>query len=214
MNKNPFLYDPIKPKEPLSKIILDFLQFFVIVIAVFAVSYLFLFIPNQVDGESMLPNFVNGELLFTNKIGHMLSATELGKGLDLEYKRGDVVVFQKPGFDPFIKRVIGLPGDEVKIENGYIYINTRRIEEPYLQEGLLTESYDLGEGVTHIIQDNYYFLLGDNRMNSQDSRFNVIGQVHWEHIKGRVFLRYTKCEPATEKCSLTFDLIKHVEIDY
>ncbi len=193
---------------------MDFLQFFVIIIAIFVVSYLFLFLPNQVDGESMLPNFINSELLFTNKIGHMLSYTDLGKGLDLEYKRGEVVIFQNPGLDPFIKRVVGLPGDEVMIEDGEVFLNGREIIEDYLPDNTYTDSYDLEEGVTHVVPEKRYFLMGDNRGNSMDSRFAAIGFVHKDYLKGKVFLRYTKCEFKTGKCKLTFDLIKTGEIRY
>lgn len=214
MYNNPFLHNPVKPDEPLSKKIIDFIQFFVIVIAIAAVSYLFLFIPNQVDGESMYPNFVDGELLFTNKIGHMLLYTDLGKGLDLDYKRGDVVIFQNPGLDPFIKRVIGLPGDEVMIKEGKIYINSRQLIEEYISDDIFTSAYDLGEGATHVVPDKRYLLVGDNRGNSMDSRFSAIGFVHKDFLKGKVFLRYTKCEKEPKRCKLTFDLIKPGDISY
>ena len=193
---------------------MDFLQFIVIIIAIFVVSYLFLFIPNQVDGQSMMPNFVNEELLFTNKIGHMLSDNDIGKALDLNYKRGDVVIFQNPGLDPFIKRVIGLPGDEVKIQNGYVYVNSRRLVESYIPEGVETLAYDLEEGMSHTVPENRFLLMGDNRNNSQDSRFRIIGFVHKNYIKGKVFLRYTKCNAETHSCHPTFDLIQTGKIKY
>lgn len=182
--------------------------------AAFVVCYLFLFIPNQVDGESMLPNFVNGELLFTNSIGHKLSNTDIGKALDLKYKRGDVVIFQNPGLDPFIKRVIGLPGDEIEIRDGFVYVNSRKIIEDYIPSNVQTNAYDRGEGVVNVVPEDRYFLMGDNRNNSQDSRFKIIGFVHHDYIKGKVFLRYTKCNVETEKCNFTFDIIQTGKIKY
>ncbi|MBP9758290.1 signal peptidase I [Candidatus Dojkabacteria bacterium] len=190
------------------------MQFFIVILAVLVVCYLFLFLPNQVDGQSMMPNFVNGELLFTNSIGHKLSNTDLGKALDLKYKRGDVVIFQNPGLDPFIKRVIGLPGDEIEIKDGYVYVNSRKIKEDYIPSDVMTRSFDRGEGMVNIVPENRFFLMGDNRDNSQDSRFNIIGFVHRDYIKGKVFLRYTKCDAETEKCSFTFDLIRTGKIKY
>ena len=114
-----------------------------------------------VDGPSMLTNFQNGQQLMINKIVYRLHDPE----------RGDVVIFQMDelGKEGYIKRIIGLPGETVKIEKGVVYIhkgdgNVIALDEPYIAEPARTP-YE-GE----VIPPNEYFVLGDNRNNSSDSR--------------------------------------------
>lgn len=193
VSSNQFLYDLPKPKKSIGKRILDILQVIVVIFAVFIVLYLFVFIPNQVDGNSMLPNFRNRELLFTNKIIQQIGDKEYMADFDYNYKPGDVVIFQKPGNADFIKRVIGIPGDEIMITGGYIYRNGSKMIEYYIprDERWTTYTYTtMSEGVPIIVPENHYFLVGDNRNNSYDSRFEGIGPVPREYIKGKVVLRW------------------------
>ncbi|MBD3363386.1 signal peptidase I [Candidatus Dojkabacteria bacterium] len=207
MSKNPFLHDLPKPKKKITKIFLDILQFIVILLALVVVCYLFLVIPNQVDGDSMLPNFHDKELLLTNKIIQLIGDKKFMEKYDYNYKRGDVVIFQKPDHPDFIKRVIALPGDKIMIQGGYIYINGQKITEAYLPKDRQTRTYSfMSEGETKIVPEDQYFLMGDNRNNSKDSRFSDIGFVSREHLKGRVFLRYWPLD--------SFEVIKTGEINY
>jgi signal peptidase I len=105
-----------------------------------------------------------------------------------EPKRGQVVVFKYP-VDPkrdFVKRIIGLPGDQVSMEDGIVYVNGEALEEPYVRHH---DSYDMRE-IT--VPRNQYFVLGDNRPNSQDARFWPEGTkfVPKAFIKGPAFFRY------------------------
>jgi signal peptidase I len=128
----------------------------------------------MVDGRSMQPTLQHHERLFVNKLVYRIGSPD----------RGDIIVFRYPK-DPsrdFIKRVIGLPGDEVEIRRGVLYINGEAYAEPYILEddprGYLATEIPEGE----------YFVMGDNRRNSEDSRF--FGTVPIANIKGKALLVY------------------------
>lgn len=121
----------------------------------------------------MLPNFVDGELLLTEKVSYHL----------YKPKRGDVIVFRAPAPQKvdYIKRIIGIPHDNVKIENGTIFINDIKIDEPY-------ETQSTEGSINVLLGDNQYFVLGDNRQASSDSR--SFGAIERKNIKGRAWLVY------------------------
>ncbi|HUD20974.1 MAG TPA: signal peptidase I [Candidatus Saccharimonadales bacterium] len=123
----------------------------------------FLFQPFVVDGSSMEPNYHNNEYLLVEKLSYHF----------YQPKRDDVIVFKYPNDTRvnYIKRVIGLPGDTIKIENGFVYVNGAQLSEPYLQTGVKTDilgSPDVPYQVT--VGSNEYFVMGDNREHSSDSR--------------------------------------------
>ncbi len=137
----------------------------------------FLFQPFFVRGESMIPNFKDGDYLIIDEISYRFR----------EPQRGEVIVFKYPE-DPssrFIKRIIGLPGETVQIKDGNILITDkekRSLREDYLPLGLIT----VGE-IKTILKDNEYFVLGDNRPYSYDSR--RFGPLPEKYIIGKVFFR-------------------------
>jgi signal peptidase I len=142
----------------------------------------FLIQPFYVKGASMEPNFYDHEYLIIDEITYRFE----------EPKRGDIIVFRYPK-DPqeyFIKRLIGLPGEEVQIADGNVVIYNAEnpggfiLEEPYLAEG--TKTYNFSEEKV-TLSDNEYFVLGDNRNSSKDSR--SFGPVNQSFISGRVLLR-------------------------
>jgi len=154
---------------------------FISLVIILPVRY-FLIQPFYVKGASMEPNFYDHEYLIIDEITYRLG----------EPQRGDIVVFKYPK-DPrqfFIKRVIGLPGERVKIENGLVYITsggqTNVLNEEYLTDGLETRLPISGYGEVTLKNDEYY-LLGDNRDQSLDSR--VFGSVKRDYIIGRTWLR-------------------------
>lgn len=160
----------------------EFIEAIVFALAIFVVVYLFLFQPNQVKGSSMYPTFKDGEYILTDKISYRL-------GLP---KRGDVVVFKSPknADVDFIKRIIGLPGDTIKIAGGKVYLNDSVLDESnYLDSGVFTntESY-LSENQNVTVPAGHYFVMGDNRPHSSDSR--DFGVVTTEEFVGKVFFRY------------------------
>lgn len=141
----------------------DLVETVVVALAIFVLVYFFLVQPHQVTGNSMLPNFENGEYLLTEKVSYRFSSP----------KRGDVVVFKAPRDQKkdFIKRVIGLPGEQIKIAGGEVFVNEQRISEPYLTPDTVTlpRSF-VGENEEILVPLDEYFVLGDNRDHSSDSR--------------------------------------------
>ena len=121
----------------------------------------------------MTPNFEDGELILTEKVSYRFS----------DPKRGDVIVFKAPGLNnvDFIKRIIGLPKDHLVIGDGKIYINGNLLREEYETQSTTSET-DI------IISDNQYFVLGDNRSASSDSR--TFGLINRSSIEGRAWVVY------------------------
>jgi signal peptidase I len=156
----------------------------------------------KIPTGSMENNLLIGDHLLVNKFvfGPASGPAERTILPMREIRRGDIVVFKYPD-EPerdFIKRVIGLPGETVRLENGHVFVtpvggNPIRLDEPYVARGpdgtaLPTLSRD-AEGTSEwVIADGTYFLLGDNRGQSSDSR--IFGAVDEERIVGRAWLRY------------------------
>ena len=123
-----------------------------------------------VRGASMEPTLHDNERLIADKISYRFEKPE----------RGEIIIFKPPLAEvkrKYIKRIIGIPGDEIEIANGEIYTNGKKLEEPYVKN----KSY--GNMPPTIIPDDSFFVLGDNRPNSSDSRYwgfvprkNVVGK--------------------------------------
>lgn len=144
--------------------LIDSIQTILLAASVFLVIYVFLFRPFQVSGDSMFPNFLDREYVLTNIVGLHFK----------DPKVGDVVVFRAPP-DPekdYIKRVIGLPGDTVMVKDGSVYRNWNLLDESrYLKPTVKTYAGPfLREGKEEKVPDAEYFVLGDNRSKSSDSR--------------------------------------------
>jgi signal peptidase I len=160
---------------------LDFLETIVVSLAIFAVVYIFLFQPHQVDGHSMDPNFDDKEYILTDKISYRIHPP----------KRGDVVVFHSPADErvDFIKRIIGVPGDTIKVMGGYVYLNGQKLEEQYINDpGKVLAGRYMREGYEIEVVPGQYIVMGDNRLHSSDSR--EWGPVSLPAIVGRAFFRY------------------------
>jgi signal peptidase I len=150
----------------------------VFALMIMALVLVFVAQPVKVEGTSMLPRLHDGERIFVNKLIYY--------GLP-EIERGDIVVFWFPN-DPsksYIKRVIALPGETVQMRAGRIFINGRELQEPYLETGLNVAASD--EPPTYV-KPHYYFVMGDNRDNSSDSR--SWGLVPEKYIYGKALFRY------------------------
>lgn len=129
----------------------------------------FVFTPTVVDGHSMNDTLVDREVIFTTKYDYLFADPE----------RFDVVICHYPGRkERFVKRVVGIPGDTVAIQDGYLYVNGERYEEPYITH---RPNYQMG---AYTVQDGEYFVLGDNRANSNDS--HSIGPLKREQVVAHV----------------------------
>jgi signal peptidase I len=155
----------------------------------------------RVDGSSMAPNLQNQEMLLVNRnvyfhfdlndIRNLLPGDDR-EGEDIVYlfhppERGDIVVFDPPveSPKPYIKRVIGLPGERVSIDNGFVYIDGQQLNEPYI-DGAISECNR--DACSWTVEDGQVFVMGDNRRNSSDSR--MFGAIEVDDIIGKAWITY------------------------
>mgnify|MGYP001599530395 CR=1 FL=1 len=160
----------------------------IIAISIFLVTYLFVVQPYQINGKAMEPNYIHGQYYLTSKIAYRNETPQ----------RGDVIVFSPPANPDvdYIKRIIALPGETVELKAGNIYVNDKILEEPYLSSNTETLGGKfIAENQKIPVPQNQYFVLGDNRTQSSDSR--EWGLVPREKIVGKVALCYYKCSQPT-----------------
>lgn len=165
---------------------LDIIETIVIALSIFLVIYLFFLQPHQVNGRSMVPNFQSGEYLLTDKVSYKMR----------DPARGEVVVFHAPetancptgtGCD-FIKRILALPGESVAVRDNRIIVNGVATIETYIPRDYQTLPGAFTKGRTITLGPDEYFVSGDNRPFSSDSR--AWGPIQKRDIIGRVFFRY------------------------
>lgn len=163
-----------------SSFIFESIEGVVIAIAVSVVLFLVLITPHEVIGKSMEPNFVNGEFLFANKLVYRLSTPD----------RGDVIIFEHSPTQNYIKRIVGVPGDTIAVIDGRYYINDKPLNESkYLNDAIYTsEGTFLKEGESYNLKEDEYFVSGDNRPQSSDSR--TFGPVKKDKIIGKAWFIY------------------------
>ena len=141
---------------------------FLLLVMIIILFKIFIFNFILVKGDSMNPKYKNNDFMFLNKIIYSFKPIRRGEVIVLKYKNNDL-----------IKRIIGLPNDKIKVENGKLYINNKEYYENYINS--YTAAYDFDE-IT--LKDNEYFVMGDNRYNSYDSR--NFGTITKNNIIGRV----------------------------
>ena len=196
MNTSPVNTDPqsilskIQPEPKRNSLLRDVIETLVLIVVVVTISQTVL--ANYViQQESAYPNFLPNQRVFVDKV--LYRATGLSRG-DI------VVVHSQSGGDDLFKRVIGLPGEDVNIQDNHVLINGLPIAEPYLAPGASSDVGIRGGVLPHHLAADEYFLMGDNRSYSQDSR--SFGPFHKDKLVGRVWLRYWPLN--------TFTLVKHV----
>lgn len=173
--------DFLEVGKSILNFVMDILETVVFVGSLFIVVYLFVAQPNQVKGTSMVPTFEDSDYIFTSKITYKMRP----------YHRGDVIVFKSPGNPDieYIKRVIGIPGDSVMVQDSEVYVNGRQLVEPYISAK--TNLWDGGfskNGVPVKVGNGMLFVMGDNRPRSSDSR--EFGPITQESVIGQVIYRY------------------------
>lgn len=150
---------------------------FYIALGLSLVVFLVFFQPVRVHGKSMQSTLLNGDTLLMKR-----------NWLVSEYVQGDIVVASRDGFhngECIIKRIIAVEGQTVDIDNetGFVYVDGVALDEPFA----LTPTYEKGELDFPItVAENCYFVLGDNREESLDSRYSQIGQIHKDEIQGKI----------------------------
>ena len=170
-----------KEKKINKKVIHEILEYVISTVIVVFLAFVLMFFfgtKTSVIGDSMMPALYNGQQILIDKFIYKLSSP----------KRGDVIVFQPNGNENthyYVKRVVGLPGETIQIIDGYVYVNGSKLDED--------DTYDLIEdpGIAKdelILQPYEYFVLGDNRNSSEDSRSGNMGPVKKEYIIGKAWL--------------------------
>ena len=175
-----------KIKRKVGESFLDLAEVFVMAFSIFFVLQIAILQPHKVDGDSMVPSFIDKEFLLTDKITYRFK----------EPMRGDVVVFHAPEEAPcddeegcdYIKRIIGMPGDTVEIREGYVYVNQKKLNESYLPDSYRTLPGRFTRKGPVVLHDDEFMVMGDNRGRSSDSR--EWGPIPSRAIVGRTFLRY------------------------
>jgi signal peptidase I len=189
---NPFIHEAEAKKRNFFG---EFFQAIVIALTINVVIYFLFLVPSQVEGPSMLPTLETNQLLFANKIPTWFySNTEQLKNLNLDYQRGDVVIFDYQNI-VLVKRIIAREGDEIYFQNGSVFVNDIKLTEQYLPVGLQTQLPNRGlryfeENEKMLVPAGSFFVMGDNRPNSKDSRFSDVRFVNREKIKGVIFFRF------------------------
>lgn len=167
----------IKLNEKGKKEVISWLKSVAIALVLALLIRQFLYTPVTVSGQSMEPTFENNNRIVITKI-HTID-------------RFDMIVFESPQTDvDFIKRVIGLPGDVVIMKDDHLFINGEEYEEDYIQANKekIYEGQRLTENFEVEVPEGHYYVLGDNRQNSTDSR--VIGFIDEKSVVGKVSFRF------------------------
>lgn len=159
-----------KPKKTVQREIIEWIVTLAVAVLIALVVRNFIFEPVRVDGHSMDFTLADRELMFVTKYDYLVG----------EPQRFDVIICHYPnrGSTNFVKRIVGLPGDTVEVKGGYLYVNGEKYEEPYItnRPDYVMSPYTVPEG--------YYFVLGDNRSNSNDS--HIIGPLERSMVIGHV----------------------------
>ena len=174
------LPEGVPPKPKFLRMIAGWARDLAVSLIVSALIIIFLYQPVKVEGTSMLPGLTDQERIFINKFVYHLEPIS----------RGDIVVFRYPRdtAKSYIKRVIAVPGDRVRIDDGRVFVNGRRIPEAYVPDDYRDDrSY-----ADTVVPPNSYFVLGDHRSSSSDSR--EFGPVEREYIYGKAVFVYWPME--------------------
>ena len=166
----------VSTRAPRAMLLSVWLRDLIISLAISCFIIIFLYQPVKVEGTSMMPSLEDQERIFVNKLVYRLEPIQ----------RGDIVVFRYPR-DPsksFIKRVIGLAGDHIRIDEGRVYVNGKRLDEDYVPQVY----EDLRSYPEMVVPPDSYFVLGDHRSLSNDSR--DFGPVNQSYIYGKAVFGY------------------------
>ena len=160
----------------IKEFIKDSIKFIIFIVIVLLLA-IYVIGLQQVVGPSMSPTYKDADINIISKINYRI----------FDIKRNDVIVFNNDNEKNLIKRVIGLPNEYIEYKNNTLYINGINSEENFLNDDVITEDFSLKDIGYDKIPENMYFVIGDNRTNSKDSR--EIGLIKKEDIIGKVLFR-------------------------
>ncbi|MEX1378190.1 MAG: signal peptidase I [Eubacteriales bacterium] len=159
--------------EAIAKEVMEWIVSIIVAVALVLVIHNYIGQLVRVDGASMQPTLYTDQRLIVTKIPYWN---------DENIERGDIVITKFPGSrENYVKRIIALPGDKIKIVEGVLYINDIVIDEPYIKEKMYTDYSET------TIPEGHYFVMGDNRNNSRDSRSLSVGALPREMIQGKAY---------------------------
>lgn len=170
-------YEEERTPNPIWRFIKAILPYIIIVAVLWCTFKVFN--PVRVAGTSMEPSLHDNDLLINNTLQYKL----------FEPKRGEIIIIDSDynGGETIVKRIIGVPGDLVEVRNNEVYVNNKKTNENFTKDKItLTRDKPIQ---TEIIPVDKYFVMGDNRQNSADSRLPEIGLIDKDDIKGKVVLR-------------------------
>jgi signal peptidase I len=170
MDQDNIVEQPVRAKNE----VWEWIKALVIAGLLVVVIRTFIFAPFIVDGPSMKPNFFTGERLIVNEIIYSIRKP----------KHGEVIVFHAPEGKDYIKRVIALSGEKVKVENNKVYVNGKELNEDYIRDQVIANpNYTIWDHEELTVPEGTFFAMGDNRPESHDGR--AIGPVEFSKIVGR-----------------------------
>ena len=169
----------------------DYVKMIIIVVVVVLVINNVVLINAKIPSESMENTIMTGDRIFGFRLAYGFNMNVFGNEISKKWKdpeRFDIVIFKYPDDESqlFIKRIIGLPGDKVEIKDGKVYIND---SETPLEDSYVPET-PLGSFGPYEVPENCYFMMGDNRNNSKDSRYWTNTFVRFDQIVGKAEIRY------------------------
>ncbi len=172
---------PSPRKDKKGTVLQEILSYIKILAVAVIVAFLFtrfIIVNAQVPSGSMENTILTGDRLIGNRLAYLFEEPE----------RGDIVIFKYPDDESqnFVKRIIGVPGDVIQISDGHVYVNGEQLEEDYLREPMNSDGGEL----TYVVPADCYFMLGDNRNNSKDSRYWNNTFVSKDKIIAKVSFRY------------------------
>lgn len=175
----------------------DYVETILVCVIFVIFSRAFVFQQSKIPSGSMMDTLLIGDYIMVNRFVYSTGESGLERALlpQRPVRRGDIIVFKQPD-EPevdYIKRVIGLPGDVVELRDGYLHVNGEYVDEPYVVDEYRRQDHKRNLGPVSVLPDQY-FVLGDHRNQSADSRF--WGQVPRALIKGRALLIWWSYEEA------------------
>lgn len=176
---------PAPQQRPAKSVVREYLETLIGAVVLAFLIMTFVARTFTVEGPSMRPTLEDGQRLLVDRLTYRFR----------EPQRGEIIVFRYPAnpSQHFIKRIIGVPGDEIYITRGTVFVNGEPLDEPYINGRMLTfRTYG-----PIIVEPDSYFVLGDNRNNSEDSRDPRVGLVPRENIVGRALWRYWPVDEMT-----------------